>query len=527
LTGPTRGPTFARMRFPSSLYRLPLLAGLLVSVLIAVGIASAAGSDSLTPAPKAASATPGKRVIVIPIEDEVDFGMYAFLKRSVGQALAKHPDALVFKVNTYGGELQAAFDIVDLLIGVSQCSTFVYVEQKAISAGALISLSANRIAMGNGTTIGDCAPITQGGQDGIIMLGEKIQSPLRAKFRTLAERNGYPSLPAQAMVTADLGVVAAVPAGAVQENAGREFLTAKQWEGLGPKGQAQYRSHKVIVPEGQLLTLTDREAADLGFSMGSFASLDGFLRAKGFVKMAEESETWSEGLVRLIGKFAPILMMIGFGALYMEFKTPGLSIFGVIGAACLLLVFGSKYAVGLANHTELILMIAGFALVAVEIYLFPGTLVAGGLGLAVLLIGLTLSLQSFTLPDPGAPWEWKSLIDNLLVTFGSALVAMLIPFFGARYLLPHLPKGVRVISDATLADARATAPSTTRVGLGTHGTTKTPLRPSGKAVFAGETVEVSSRGEFIEAGMPVEVCRIDGNKIVVRTKEPSSGGAKA
>ncbi|MEO6095318.1 MAG: hypothetical protein ABIW76_06465, partial [Fibrobacteria bacterium] len=149
-----------------------------------------------------------KTAIVIPIEEQVDFGLHAFLKRAVAEALAKKPDAIVFKVNTYGGELQSAFEIVDLLMGVSKCSTYAYVEQKAISAGALISLSCNRIAMGNGTTIGDCAPITQG-SDGIVMLGEKIQSPLRAKFRTLAEKNGYPGFLAQAMVTADIGVVVA------------------------------------------------------------------------------------------------------------------------------------------------------------------------------------------------------------------------------------------------------------------------------------------------------------------------------
>lgn len=504
------------MRFPSALRRLPLLAGLSLCALSALGTVTLARASDPSASPKpdsAAAAGLGKRVIVIPIEGDVGFGMYAFLKRAVSQALDKKPDALVFKVNTYGGELQAAFDIVDLLTGVAQCSTYVFVEQKAISAGALISLSANRIAMGNGTTIGDCAPITQGGQDGLIMLGEKIQSPLRAKFRTLAERNGYPSLPAQAMVTADLGVVAVVG------KDGREFLTAKQWESLGAKGQAQYQSHKIIVPEGQLLTLTDREAADLGFSIGSYSGLDPFLKAKGFVKMGEASESWSEALVRVIGKFAPILMMIGFGALYMEFKTPGLSVFGVIGAVCLLLVFGSKFAVGLANHTELLLMLAGFALVAVEIYLVPGTLIAGGLGLAVLLVALTLSLQSFTLPDKGAPWEWKSLIDNLLVTFGSALAALLIPFFSARFLLPNLPKGAKVISDATLADARATAPATASLALGTIGITKTPLRPSGKAVFQGKTVDVSSRGGFIEAGKQVEVSRIDGNIIVVRAKD--------
>ena len=99
-----------------------------------------------------------------------------------------------------------------------------------------------------------------------------------------------------------------------------------------------------------------------------------------------------------------------------------------------------------------------------------------------------------------------------------------IPFVSARFLLPHLPKGAKVISDATLADARATVPATAGLGLGTIGITKTPLRPSGKAVFAGKTVDVSSRAGFIEAGKQVEVCRIDGNIIVVRTKEAPAPG---
>ena len=470
-------------------------------------------SPAPAPAPaKSDSAKPVRNVIIIPIEEQVDFGLHAFLKRAVEEALAKKPDALVFKVNTYGGELQAAFDIVDLLMGISACSTFVFVEQKAISAGALISLSCNRIAMGNGTTIGDCAPITQG-QDGIVMLGEKIQSPLRAKFRTLAEKNGYPSLLAQAMVTADIGVVSVEKA-----DGSSEYMTAKQWENLGEKGQAKYKSHKILVPEGQLLTLTDREASANGFSTGSYASLEDFLKAKNMVKVDEVVESWSEKMVRVIGTFAPVLMMIGFGALYMEFKTPGLSIFGIIGAICLAIVFGAKFAVGLANHTELLLLLAGFALIAVEIYLLPGTLIAGGAGLFLILVALTLSMQSFTLPDTEMPWEFKSLIDNLFMVMGSAIVALAVPLVAAKWLLPNLPRSVAVISDTTLADARATAAETRKVAVGLAGVTKTPLRPTGKAVFAGETVEVHSRGEFIEAGLPVEVCRLEGNKIVVRLK---------
>ena len=175
-----------------------------------------------------------KKVIVIPVEEQVDFGLHAFLKRSVAQALEKHPEVIIFKINTYGGELQSAFDIVDLMTSIKTCSTYAYVEQKAISAGALISLASNRIVMGNSTTIGDCAPITQS-QDGIVMLGEKIQSPLRAKFRTLAERNGYPSLLAEAMVTSDMGVVRAEsgPKKLV------EYFTAKQWESLSEKEKAK------------------------------------------------------------------------------------------------------------------------------------------------------------------------------------------------------------------------------------------------------------------------------------------------
>ncbi|MDQ3000812.1 MAG: ATP-dependent Clp protease proteolytic subunit [Fibrobacterota bacterium] len=500
----------------------------------AVSIRPDSGRPSDIVIPKDLSKQPspvGKTAIVIPVEEQVDFGLHAFLKRAVAEAEKQNPDYIVFKVNTYGGELQSAFDIVDLLMGISKCSTYVFVEQKAISAGALISLAANRIAMGNGTTIGDCAPITQG-QDGIVMLGEKIQSPLRAKFRTLAEKNGYPSLLAEAMVSTEIGVVMAVRPDTAKAKAKakaeakpgkepaivKEFFTAKQWENMSDKDKAKYTSHKVVVALGQLATFTDREAAEYGFSQGSFTSLEAFLDSKGWTKIQEVATTWSEDLVRAIGTVAPLLMMLGFGALYMEFKTPGLSIFGLIGALCLSIVFGSKYAVGLANHTELLLLLAGFALVMAEVYVFPGTFIAGAMGLAFILIALTLSLQSFTLPDPSMPWELRSLVDNLFTTIGSAVVALLIPLFIIRFVLPRLPAGGGVIPSTTLADARSVVPETIRLPVGTIGKTKTPLRPTGKALFGGETVEVISGGDFLEVDQTVEVYRIDGNKILVRPK---------
>jgi membrane-bound serine protease (ClpP class) len=457
--------------------------------------------------------TATQKVVVIPVEKEVDYGLYAFLKRATAEALLEKPDHIVYKVNTYGGELHSAFEIVDLILSVKDVSTWVYVEQKAISAGALISLACNRMAMGDGTTIGDCAPITQSAEGGIVMLGEKIQSPLRAKFRNLAERNGYPSLLSQSMVTADIGVIGAYPKDTTLTP---EYFTVKEWESLSDTRKAAFREHRTIVREGELLTLTDREALQYGFSTGSYQDFDAFLKHNRFEVIRTMSTTWSEDMVRAIGKVAPVLMLLGFGALYLEFKTPGLSVFGAIGALLLAIAFGSKYAVGLANHTELILLLAGFGLFMIEIYVLPGTFIAGVLGLILMVAALTLSLQGFTVPNPEMPWEFTGLIDNLALTLGMAALALFIPLLAVRYVLPRLPRQAAIVLDKTMVDAHIDEPGDVPVKPGDKGVTTTGLRPTGKAVFGGVGVEVASRGGFIDAGVTIEVVGVQGRMVTVR-----------
>lgn len=492
-----------------------LLAAFAVFLPLAGHAFSAPRPDTAAPAE-----TPGKRVVVIPVEKEVDQGLYAFLKRATGEALQEKPDVLVYKVNTYGGELQSAFEIVDLLQSVKGAETYVYVEQKAISAGALISLAANRIAMGEGTTIGDCAPITQGSEGGIVMLGEKIQSPLRAKFRNLAERNGYPSLLSQAMVTPEIGVVEAIPAASAGAAKSREFFTVREWENLPAARRARYASHETVVRAGELLTMTDREAARHGFSQGSFRDFDAFLKHNRFVVTRTFSTSWSEDLARAVGKITPLLLLVGFGALYLELKTPGLSVFGAVGVLCLAAAFGAKYAVGLADHTELLLLAGGFVLFAVEVYVLPGTFVAGILGFLLIVAALTLSLQGFTVPNPARPWEFRSLMDNLALTLGMAALALFIPLLAARYLLPRLAGRAAVALDATLRDARSADEPPLRPG--DRGETRTALRPAGKAAFGGEVYEVASSGAFIEAGVAVEIVRARGREVIVRASSSLS-----
>ena len=132
---------------------------------------------------KAEISAPKKQAVWIKLEGDVDPAMYEFCARAIGEAIEKKPDYIVFEINTFGGRLDAAFDLVDTIMAVKGPETIALVKKKAISAGSLIALACKKLYMLEATTIGDCAPIVQGGDGTPQIVGEKIQSPLRAKFR--------------------------------------------------------------------------------------------------------------------------------------------------------------------------------------------------------------------------------------------------------------------------------------------------------------------------------------------------------
>jgi membrane-bound serine protease (ClpP class) len=145
------------------------------------------------------------KVYVIPIAGEVGPGLASFLERAIRDSDNVPENIYVLEMDTFGGRVDSALQIVDLLINVPKAKTIAFVKTKAISAGALIALACRELVMRPNTTLGDCAPITYS-SEGVQVMGEKFQSPLRAKFRTLARRNGYPPTLAEAMVTAEMEV---------------------------------------------------------------------------------------------------------------------------------------------------------------------------------------------------------------------------------------------------------------------------------------------------------------------------------
>ncbi|NLG17229.1 MAG: serine protease [Fibrobacter sp.] len=450
-------------------------------------------------------------VIVIPVEGTVDPGMAAFVSRALRDSRKYTDKIVVFELDSYGGQVDAAFQIVDTILSVED-STISYVKTKAISAGALIALAGNRLVMKNATTIGDVAPLTMS-NDGPQMLGEKYQSPIRAKFRTLAKRNGYPEALTESMVTAEMIVYE------VQFKDTTIYMDSTGFSDLDPARKKQVISKKTVVDKGELLTMDDVEAKALGFSKMSVSSLKEMLLKLGYGdrEVIRIQQNWSEALVRFIGVIAPILIMIGFSALYIEIRTPGFGVPGIIGIICLGTVFIGQYMVGLADYTELLLMAIGAVLLAVEIFVLPGFGVAGFAGIAFMMLGIILSFQDFVIPKPEFPWQGRLLIKNIMMVVGSFTGAIVVALFFFRYALPHIGKIVSgPYLKENLSDARADAAKEAAVLFpGDRGEAITALRPSGKALIKGETWDVISEGEFVDKGSTIVIREVSGNRIMV------------
>ncbi|MCP3901786.1 MAG: serine protease, partial [Desulfobacteraceae bacterium] len=119
-----------------------------------------------------------KSVHIIPISGKVGPAMSSFVKRAVAKAKKEKAKTIIFEINTFGGRVDSALDIVETLLTIDKEISISYVKTKAISAGALIALASGELYMKKGTTIGDCAPITYS-KEGVQEMGEKFQSPLR------------------------------------------------------------------------------------------------------------------------------------------------------------------------------------------------------------------------------------------------------------------------------------------------------------------------------------------------------------
>jgi membrane-bound serine protease (ClpP class) len=471
-------------------------------------------SSQTTPA-DTTKAPAAKTVVVIPIHGEVDEGLQHFTQRAIDEALSStpKPDVLVFDIDTWGGRLDAAFEISDAIGAVQQCSTSAFIARKAISAGALIALSTQRIYMAPGATIGDCAPIMQT-QEGPKFLGEKIESPLRARFRALAKRSGVPAALAEKMVSKDLSVKTAKDTAGVLH-----WFSNQTWEELSDTAQTRYHDVRTVAEEGQLLTLDDQEALRWQFSGGTYENIDSLLAARKWQEASRLDPTWAETALRWISQYVSILFVLGLAALYLEYKMPGTGFFGILGVIFLGVALGSQFLLGMASYTALALAALGVLLIAIEVAFMPGMVFPAFAGLLCLLAALVLSLQGFTVPDPNMPWQAVQMKRGILQVLAAAVGAAVVSILAFRYLVPLLPFRDGPYLTATLAGAPGQVRESQPDLAGKDGICLTPLRPVGRIEVDGVEYDALSRTGMLDKGTPVRVVELSGAQWVVERTE--------
>jgi len=459
-------------------------------------------------------------VFVVPIKEEVDYGMYAAVNRLLDAAEKEGAALVIFEIDTPGGRADICFDICERIMQV-KAETAAYVVTEATSAGSIIALACSRIYMKPATTIGSAAPVlmTPGGaqsppdED----YKEKLLSYLRSRIKAIAETNNYPPSLAMAMVDRQIEVFEVIV------NGTRQFLTTEELEALDEL-QSDIEIKHTVSASGKLLNLTAMDAEKYGLSSGTIKDRQ---EVMGHYDLSNAAITvgkitWSEKLVRLLTnpmvKF--ILFVLGAIGIYVELKVPGFGVPGILGIVCFILLFWGHYLAGLAEWGEIALVMAGFILLTVEIFVIPGFGIAGIGGLLCIFLGLILSFQNFTIPSPQTPWELDLFMGNLVGLMFSFTVIIVMILTLARFMpgIPILNRMVHMGREAASAGYQVQSQASLDL-KGKTGVTATTLRPAGKATIDNRIVTVVTHGDFLEQDVTIRVVEVSGNRIVVEKEE--------
>lgn len=426
----------------------------------------------------------GRLLYEVPIEGTIDLGLAPFVER-VTEA-AKANDVIFLRMNTFGGRVDAAVRIRDALLK-AKAPTVVYVEGRAISAGALIALSCDTIIMNPGATIGDAMPIKMGSDGESQPTSEKAISYMRAEMAATAKAKGRRGDLAEAMVDPDIEI-------------------------------------KGIVAKGKLLTLTADRAIELKIADAlapNFASAIATLnltKAK-HVKMQTH---WAEKIARILTDpvISSLLMTFGVLGLLMELYTPGFGVGGIIGITCLVLFFFGQYTANLAGWEEAILIGVGVILMALEIFVIPGFGVTGILGITFTVVGMMMALVEIDLPldvsfdlgylQQAISYSAIRLAILMLVVVGATVV------LGKYFPNTRLGKRFILSSASAVADGFVSQSRAESSLVGKRGVARGILRPAGIADIDGRRVDVVTEGDYIKSGTAIEVTQVDGNRIVVK-----------
>lgn len=426
-------------------------------------------------------------VMVMDVKDEIDTQMKRYVELALEHATASKSDIVIIEMDTYGGVLTDAKDIVDLIMDFKK-PVWVFINSDAASAGALISIACDSIYMSPGASIGAATVVTS---DTGEKAPDKYQSYMRSIMRATAEENHRDPRIAEKMVDENLELDS-------------------------------------ISKAGQVITFSTAEAIKYGYCEAKVESIEEILKKNHINDY--ELEHFSLGTTEKIIAFfmnpviSGILILLIIGGLYFELQTPGAILPGAVALIALILYLVPYYLNGLAQNWEILALLAGLILLALEVFVIPGFGVAGISGISLIVISMILIM----LNNDFFNFDFVPM-NNILfataATVGGIVGGFSILFIGGARISKSKFFGRMALTE-TQERTQGYTSSFIKEGMkGKTGTAYTVLRPSGKVMIEGQIHDAYTRGEYIERDFEIEVVNAEGTSLQVRALKKNTGSS--
>ncbi|MGE4284938.1 MAG: nodulation protein NfeD [Clostridia bacterium] len=408
-----------------------------------------------------AYAQPTESTYVVPIKGEINSALVTYVDYAIREAEAANASQIIFQIDTYGGVVDSALKISDMILKTS-LPTICYIEDNAISAGVIISISGDKVVANRSINIGSAETRPK---------EEKYISFWTGKLRSVAELKGRNSEVIAGMADADIVI-----------------------EGITEKGK--------------LVNLTAEQALKYGVADKVVDGREGLydflnITQNDVVELKYDFKTNVSRFTNSVS-VSTLLITLGIIGVVGEIFTAGFGLFGTIGIFSFALYFAGKMLGGHAGWGILILFVAGIILLLIEMVI-PGFGLPGLAGIACIILSILLSSSS------------------PLQAAGSFSTAMILSIIVLAIMLKFLPRNkffdqivLKNESVNTIDDRQATNSKTSLVGM--EGIALTFLRPSGSVLVGENRIDVVSEGDYIEKGSQVKVISVQGHRVIVRKK---------
>lgn len=400
-------------------------------------------------------------VYVVPIKSEVNPALATLVTSSLEKAEKNGASMVIFDIDTFGGRIDSALKISDAITGTS-LPTLSYIDNRAISAGVAIAISADKIVVNSRATIGAAETVPY---------SEKNVSFWSGELKDIAQNKGRDPEIIAAMADKDIEIPGIIEKG--------KLLTLTS-DGALKYGIADYMANslkEILGKEGLAGTPLIEVKPNLQIRIAQFAS----------------SVTWG-----------PIILSLAMIFMLIELLTPSFGLFGTLSIGLFALYFGGNILAGYSGYEVLVMFAAGLLLLLVEAFI-PGFGVAGAGGIILILLSVIISAENFT-----------QAITAIVVAFVVSIIALAL-------IIKYAPKSKfydRIILKTSLSkEAGFAATEDYSEYIGKEGVAITPLRPAGIVEVNGKRLDVVAEGTFVKSGSKVVIIGVEGRRIIIKEKE--------